>query len=151
MAPSALPLQANRSWIVKMSEWALEPLSGNVRGLRQSGYGAGLNTRRNAAHIVVYHRYKQVLEEELISPVVILAMRNMYQTTFGFLMKNAGMYKYLQVPQHDDSTIETTAVKYLPKVAYCLENVMCEMVCANGMCMLVHACVDTRADAAARV
>jgi hypothetical protein len=90
-------MQANRSWIVKMSEWALEPLSGNVRGLRKSGYDSGLNTRRNAAHIVVYHRDKQVLEEELISPVVILAMRNMYQTTFGFLMKNAGMYKYLQV------------------------------------------------------
>jgi hypothetical protein len=89
--------QANRSWVVKMSEWALEPLAGNVRGLRGSAYKVGLNTRRAAAHIVVYDRYKQCLEEELISPVVVLAMRNMYQSTFGALMKGAGIFRYLQV------------------------------------------------------
>ena len=52
-------LQAHRSWIVKMSEWALEPLAGNVR-LGRSSYSLGLNTARAAAHLVVYDRYRQV-------------------------------------------------------------------------------------------
>lgn len=90
---------------MKMSEWAMEPLAGNVRGIVQSGaYNPGLNTHRQAAHIVLYHRYEQRLEEELISPVVILAMRNMYQSTFGLMMRRSGMFKYLQVrhpaPEH---------------------------------------------------
>lgn len=76
----------------------MEPLSGNVFGiLQKGGYQPGLNTQRNAAHIVVYHRYRQVLEEEIISPVVVLAMRNMYQSTFGSVVKSTGMYRYLQV------------------------------------------------------
>ena len=29
--------------------------------------------------------------------MVILCMRNMYQSTFGVLMKSAGMFRYLQV------------------------------------------------------
>jgi hypothetical protein len=71
----------------------MEPLSGNVFGiLQKGGYKLGLNTHRNASHIIVYHRYNQVLEEEIISPVVLLAMRNMYQSTFGFVMKSAGVH-----------------------------------------------------------
>jgi hypothetical protein len=84
--------------MMKMSEWAMEPLSGNVRGIIQKGaYIPGLNTNRHAAHLVLYHRYEQRLEEELISPVVVLAMRNMYQSTFGLVMRRSGMFKYLQV------------------------------------------------------
>lgn len=55
----ASAVQAHRSWIVKMSEWALEPLAGNVR-LGRSSYSLGLNTARAAAHIIVYDRYRQV-------------------------------------------------------------------------------------------
>ena len=82
---------------MKLSEWAMEPLSGNYLGLIQKRGKPGLNTRRNAAHIIVYDRYLQVLEEELIAPIVVLAMRNMYQSAFGALMKSAGVYRYLQV------------------------------------------------------
>ena len=46
---------------------------------------------------MVYDRQRQILEEEVISPLVVLAMRNMYQSTFGILMKATGMYKGLNV------------------------------------------------------
>ena len=91
-------VQANRSWISGLTEWVMEPAAGNYSGLfKGTSYELGLNSRGNAAHIVVYDRKRQILEEEIISPLVVLAMRNMYQSTFGVLMKATGMYKHLNV------------------------------------------------------
>ena len=91
-------LQANRSWIGGITEWVMEPAAGNFSGLfRGTSYDLGLNKHGNAAHIVVYDRQRQILEEEVISPLVVLAMRNMYQSPFGILMKATGMYKGLNV------------------------------------------------------
>jgi hypothetical protein len=74
----------------------MEPLSGNYSFFLQRRRSIlGLNTNRNAANIIVYHRYRQVLEQEIISPVVMLAMRNMYQSTFGYVMKSAGEFASL--------------------------------------------------------
>eukprot|EP00892_Ulva_mutabilis_P010590 jgi/Ulvmu1/7903/UM004_0135.1 len=90
--------QANRSWIMSLSEWIiLEPASGNFSSLWQgTKYKPGLNRNGNAAHIVVYNRYKQILEEEVISPLVLLAIRNMYQAPLGMVMKSTGMYRHLK-------------------------------------------------------
>lgn len=83
-----------------MSEWMiLEPASGNISSLwKGTKYRPGLNRHGNASHIVVYNRYKQILEEEIISPLVTMAMRNMYQTPFGMVMKSTGLYRHLKVP-----------------------------------------------------
>lgn len=84
---------------MSLSEWIiLEPASGNFSSLWQgTKYKPGLNRNGNAAHIVVYDRYKQILEEEVISPLVMLAIRNMYQTPLGMVMKSTGMYRHLKV------------------------------------------------------
>lgn len=83
---------------MSISEWIiLEPASGNISSLWQgTKYKPGLNRHGNAAHIVVYNRYKQILEEEVISPLVLLAMRNMYQTPLGMVMKSTGLYRHLK-------------------------------------------------------
>lgn len=83
---------------MSLSEWIiLEPASGNISSLWQgTKYKPGLNRNGNAAHIVVYNRYKQILEEEVISPLVLMAIRNMYQTPLGMVMKNTGMYRHLK-------------------------------------------------------
>lgn len=95
---AARAVQANRSWIGGITEWVMEPAAGNFSGIfKGTKYDLGLNNRGNAAHIVVYDRQRQILEEEVISPLVVLAMRNMYQSTFGILMKATGMYKGLNV------------------------------------------------------
>jgi hypothetical protein len=97
--------QANRSWITCLSEWALEPAAGNFTSLFTGlAYQPGLNKAGNAAHIVVYDRKKQILEEEVISPVVLLAMRNMYQSPLGFLMKATGVFSHLKVRARDPAS-----------------------------------------------
>jgi hypothetical protein len=77
----------------------MEPAAGHYAGIFNGGpsYEPGLNHHGNAAHILVYDRQRQILEEEVISPLVVLALRNMYQSTFGVLMKATGMYKHLNV------------------------------------------------------
>ena len=48
-----------------------------------------------SAHILVYDRYEQRVIEETISPYMVLAMRNMYQTPVGRLMIGSGAHKAL--------------------------------------------------------
>ena len=48
-----------------------------------------------SAHILVYDRHEQRVIEELISPYMVLAMRNMYQTPVGRLIIGSGAHKAL--------------------------------------------------------
>ena len=48
-----------------------------------------------SAHILVYDRREQRVIEETISPYMVLAMRNMYQTPVGRLMIGSGAHKAL--------------------------------------------------------
>ena len=48
-----------------------------------------------SAHILVYDRHEQRVIEETISPYMVLAMRNMYQTPVGRLMIGSGAHKAL--------------------------------------------------------
>jgi hypothetical protein len=65
--------QANRSWMMHLTEWALEPVAGNWFWWKRRSYTPGLNTSTDAAHIIVYHRYKQVLEEARLLPLACCA------------------------------------------------------------------------------
>ena len=79
-------VQANRGWMMQMSEW-----------VTHSNGNPGLNVGGDAAHIIVYDREKKVLTEEVISPAIVRAMRNMYQSSLGRMMKATGMFKHLKV------------------------------------------------------
>lgn len=48
-----------------------------------------------SAHILVYDRHEQRVIEETISPYMVLAMRNMYQTPVGRLMMGSGAHRAL--------------------------------------------------------
>ncbi|KAA6427890.1 MAG: phosphatidylserine decarboxylase proenzyme 3-like, partial [Trebouxia sp. A1-2] len=84
--------QATQSWMLKLSEWATQPLAGSWGHKYQAG---GLNIGAKSAHILVYDRYEQRVIEETISPYMVLAMRNMYQTPVGRLMIGSGAHKAL--------------------------------------------------------
>lgn len=84
--------QATQSWMLKLSEWATQPLAGSWGHKYQAG---GLNIGAKSAHILVYDRHEQRVIEETISPYMVLAMRNMYQTPVGRLMIGSGAHKAL--------------------------------------------------------
>ena len=60
--------------------------------LGQSWY---VSAGAKSAHILVYDRREQRVIEETISPYMVLAMRNMYQTPVGRLMMGSGAHKAL--------------------------------------------------------
>ena len=92
--------QAAQSWIFRLSEWASHPLSvtpaaAKLRRDKRNTAG-GLRVGAAAAHILVYDRAGQRMVEEYISPVINLALRNMYQSKVGrALMKHGGLQKRL--------------------------------------------------------
>ncbi|GAB4820295.1 hypothetical protein N2152v2_007341 [Parachlorella kessleri] len=90
--------QASRAWMLRMSEWVTQPLAGTPSALfRGNQYKAGgLRTGASAAHILVYNRVAKRVEEEKIDPVLVLAMRNMYQSQMGRLMFRSGVYNKLK-------------------------------------------------------
>ena len=92
--------QAAQSWMLRLSEWASHPLavtpSAKKKVQSKSYQVGGLRVGSAAAHILVYDRaYRRIIEEAL-SPVLNLAMRNMYQSKVGrALMRRSGMSKRL--------------------------------------------------------
>uniref|UniRef100_A0A061QR11 Phosphatidylserine decarboxylase proenzyme 2 n=1 Tax=Tetraselmis sp. GSL018 TaxID=582737 RepID=A0A061QR11_9CHLO len=84
--------QANRSWMLKLSEWVTHPLGGSVGHLYKGNtYRAGgLNVGTAASHILVWDRDDGMIFEETISPHLVLAMRNLYQTPVGRAMLATG-------------------------------------------------------------
>lgn len=88
---------ATRSWMLRLSEWATHPIAGNFAPLIVgNSYGVGLNVGPKAAHILVLNRATKALEEEVTSPLLNLAMRNMYQSTTGRTLLKAGGWRVLQ-------------------------------------------------------
>lgn len=84
--------QATRSWMLKLSEWATHPIGGSISQLYSGNkYEAGgLNVGTRASHILVWDREKGIVVEEIISPHLVLAMRNLYQSPFGRGMMATG-------------------------------------------------------------
>ena len=56
---------------------------------------ACMHAGAKSAYILVYDRHEQRVIEETISPYMVLAMRNMYQTPVGRLMIGSGAHKAL--------------------------------------------------------
>ena len=77
------PEQAKRSWMLRLSEWGSTPLAGSISPLiygYRRYYGPGLNVGARAGHILVFDRAAKRVVEEKISGVLLLAMRNLYQS-----------------------------------------------------------------------
>ena len=85
--------QAAASWMLRLSEWASQPISS--RSKRSGKYQVGLNVGDGAHHILVYDRAGQRIVEELINPVLTIAMRNLYQSKMGRTLMRQGLKKKL--------------------------------------------------------
>eukprot|EP00873_Tetraselmis_striata_P036373 jgi/Tetstr1/456637/TSEL_043339.t1 len=84
--------QATRSWMLKLSEWATHPIGGSMSQFYSGNQyeAGGLNVGTRASHILVWDREKGIVVEEIISPHLVLAMRNLYQSPFGRGMMATG-------------------------------------------------------------
>ena len=91
--------QAAASWMLRLSEWASHPLALTSQRRRKKSYVAGgLRVGSAAAHILVFDRSGRRVVEEALSPVLNIAMRNLYQSKVGrALMRRGGLFKRLQV------------------------------------------------------
>ncbi len=97
--------QAARSWQLSLSEWASLPLGrrrassasnggqSDSSARRRSGrYRAGgLRVGAAASHVLVYDRARKMVVEERIAPVLMLAMRKLYQSRAGRLALRQGL------------------------------------------------------------
>lgn len=90
----------SRSWMLKITDWGTHVVgasrqvaasAASVSGRPRGGPYVG----DNAAHIYVVNRRTKALEEEVIQPTLILAMRNLYQTSAGRSLLRAGGFKVL--------------------------------------------------------
>jgi len=76
-------LEASRAWVMKLSEWASHPVR-TVRGARGASKRlGGLRSGALAQHILVFDRSKKMIIEEIVSPVILMAMRTLYQSKVG--------------------------------------------------------------------
>lgn len=91
--------QAARSWMLRVSDWATQPLAGvpltALVRLQDTDTAGGLKTGSAAAHILVYDRSTKMMVEETLSPVLTLALRNLYQSQVGRALMKQGLHKKL--------------------------------------------------------
>jgi phosphatidylserine decarboxylase len=92
--------QASQSWMLRLSEWASHPLAvtsaAKKKSKKKSWTAGGLRTGARASHILIYNRADRRVVEEAISPVLNMALRNMYQSVVGrALMQHVGLSKRL--------------------------------------------------------
>jgi len=92
--------QASQSWMLRLSEWSSHPLAvtsaAKKKNKKKSWRAGGLRTGARASHILVYNRADRRVVEEALSPVLNMAMRNMYQSMVGrALMQHVGLSKRL--------------------------------------------------------
>eukprot|EP00889_Picochlorum_renovo_P002830 jgi/Picre1/29860/NNA_005242.t1 len=73
-------LEASRAWVMKLSEWASHPVRGARGASKRLG---GLRSGALAQHILVFDRSKKMIIEEIVSPVILMAMRTLYQSKVG--------------------------------------------------------------------
>ena len=69
--------------MLKMSEWAPHTATGTLQAAKRApgaDPSASDKNGHNAAHIIVYDRKSKRLVEETISPHLVLAMRQIYQS-----------------------------------------------------------------------
>lgn len=77
-------LEASRAWVMKLSEWASHPVRIARRGMRGGSKRlGGLRSGALAQHILVFDRSKKMIIEEIVSPVILMAMRTLYQSKVG--------------------------------------------------------------------
>lgn len=91
-------------WMLKMSEWAPGTASGTLTAATESKWDPNAGAERkgaNASHIVVYDRASKRLVEETISPHLILAMRQIYQSRVGLVMMRTGALNTLELMSKD--------------------------------------------------
>lgn len=77
--------QAASSWAMRLSEWASHPVKAKKQRGKQLG---GLRLGTAAEHILVFDRKNRRVIEEIVNPVIILAMRTMYQSRMGRKLLN---------------------------------------------------------------
>lgn len=69
----------------------------------QASFGKGLNVGEKAEHILVQNRVTGIVEEEVIDPSINKAMRLLYQSAFGDLIRKApstdALFKKMSVAQ----------------------------------------------------
>ncbi len=92
--------QASQSWMLRLSEWASHPLAvtqeAKKKNRKKSYAAGGLRVGARAHHILVFDRAGRRVVEESISPVISMALRNMYQSKVGqALMQHGGLSKRL--------------------------------------------------------
>ena len=87
----------------------------------QYGISNPVSAGAKSAHILVYDRREQRVIEETISPYMVLAMRNMYQTPVGRLMIGSGAHKaLLDLTRREGRYMNSPAsVKVCPYVCPC--------------------------------
>lgn len=93
------PTKAGEAWMLKMSEWAPQSLGGDMSA------GEVLDPKGeegNFSRIIVYDRASHRLVEEQISPTLVLAMRNMYQSRMGAVMMRTGAYSTLTLMSQEE-------------------------------------------------
>ena len=76
--------EAARAWAMRLSEWTSYPVQ-RVRGTTKSPTKklGGLRLGSAAQHILVFDRQNRLVIEEIVSPVILLAMRALYQSKIG--------------------------------------------------------------------
>ena len=87
-----------------MSEWAPHTATGTLQAAKRAPHAdpsGGDKNGHNAAHILVYDRKSKRLAEETISPHLILAMRQIYQSRVHFCYSHCSPWHGLEsTPWH---------------------------------------------------
>jgi len=91
--------EATRAWAMRLSEWASHPVR-RARGTTKSPTKklGGLRLGSAAQHILVFDRQNKLVIEEIVSPVILLAMRALYQSKIGrTFLQNEGFLKRMHL------------------------------------------------------
>lgn len=87
--------EATRSWALHLSEWKAHPV------MRKSSMSpkklGGLRLGSAAQHILLFDRTTKQVVEEIVSPVILLSMRTLYQSKIGRrFLRNHGFLHRIQ-------------------------------------------------------
>ena len=96
--------EAARSWALKLSEWASHPVRRKKKSkTKLEGASISLESLRATQHILVYDRSRCRIIEEIVSPVILVAMRTMYQSRMGrkFLSNERFLKKLTDLSIHE--------------------------------------------------
>jgi phosphatidylserine decarboxylase len=106
--------EAARAWALHMSEWKSHPVKKMQVSAKKLG---GLRLGSAAQHILVFDRETKQVIEEIVSPVVLLAMRTLYQSKIGrqFLRNHGFLHRMHELSvaegRYRDSTESKKEIK----------------------------------------